>query len=55
MLFYVAMAAAALLALYLTDTFLRKSLRLFAHFFPNDFAGPDGWLVDTRARKGVFD
>ena len=30
-------------------------LRLCAPFLPDDICGPDGWLVDTENRCGVFD
>lgn len=30
-------------------------VRLAAPILPNDIAGPEGWLVDTDSRGGVFD
>jgi hypothetical protein len=34
---------------------LRSVLRAGTRILPDDICGPDGWLVDTTDRCGVFD
>ena len=55
MAFYAVLAVAIAARLYILDAVLRIGLRLMAGYFPTDVAGPDGWLIDTRASSGVFD
>lgn len=26
-----------------------------ARFVPNEYCGPDGWLIDTQSASGIFD
>ena len=52
----VAMAVvAAIAAVFFLDVLIGRTMRLTARIWPNDFAGPDGWLVDTQRGAGVFD
>lgn len=37
------------------EKILRDGAHLFASILPNDVCGPDGWLVDTTRRCGIFD
>jgi hypothetical protein len=56
MMSYLAVLGAAILvAPYVIDRVLRMVFRLMAYLFPSPVAGPDGWLIDTRSRNGVFD
>ncbi len=54
-LFWTMLIVALFVGPYVFDMIVHWSLRLMARYLPSDIAGPDGWLVDTRARTGVFD
>lgn len=47
----VTLVVAAICLEYVLRTVLRAGTRIL----PNDICGPDGWLVDTTRRCGVFD
>lgn len=55
MTLYLVLAVAVPLGIYAIDMLLRWSLRLMSRYYPSEVAGPDGWLVDTRSKAGVFD
>ncbi|KMW58739.1 hypothetical protein AIOL_003718 [Candidatus Rhodobacter oscarellae] len=46
-------AAATLTCACVAAWFVFKPLAF--RLLPQEFAGPDGWYYDTRARKGIFD
>jgi hypothetical protein len=41
--------------LFALDRLIPWVIRSFASVLPNDIVGPDGWLLDTRDARGVFD
>ena len=47
--------AAALIGLIVLDRLVAWVLPMIAPVLPNDYCGPDGWLMDTRQRSGIFD
>lgn len=55
MLTLVIAAVLTIAGLFVLDRLILWILRIFAFALPNDVAGPDGWLLDTRHAKGVFD
>ena len=46
---------AAIAAFIVLERLIGVGMRWGAPLLPDDICGPDGWLVDTKARKGVFD
>lgn len=48
-------AVATIAGLFALDRLIPWAMRSFASVLPNDVVGPDGWLLDTRDAKGVFD
>ncbi|MGR3503960.1 hypothetical protein [Pseudaestuariivita sp.] len=53
--FFVLVSAAIAFGFLAFDMILGRALKLLSRYWPNDVAGPDGWLIDTRARNGAFD
>ncbi|MGR3434286.1 MAG: hypothetical protein ACU0CO_05255 [Shimia sp.] len=51
----VAYVLGAAVAALIVDRALGPVQRGCARFLPDDAAGPDGWLVDTKRRTGIFD
>ncbi len=54
-LFVLLVAVAAFGALFVLERVVAWTIPWIAPLLPNVFAGPDGWLLDTRRAKGVFD
>lgn len=55
MVFWAMMAVCGFVCLVCLDRLLAFAMRVFEPHFPNEMAGPDGWLVDTQRHCGVFD
>ena len=55
MLYFAMGTAGGLASVLLFDLALRWLLRIGARYLPDDLAGPEGWLIDTTRRTGVFD
>lgn len=55
MLYWMTTALAAIVGLIVFERTLGAALSWLEPYLPNDFAGPDGWLVDTKHRCGIFD
>ena len=55
---FLALIAATCLVLagcLILDRLIPWAVRRCAPLLPRDLVGPDGWLVDTRNGRGVFD
>jgi hypothetical protein len=46
---------AGVLALFVLERALTVVMRWLAPILPDEVAGYDGWLIDTRTGKGIFD
>lgn len=42
-------------AVLIVERLLCWVMRVTAPLLPNEFCGPDGWLLDTERHSGVFD
>lgn len=55
MLTLVIAAVLTIAGLFVLDRLIPWVMRSFASVLPNDIVGPEGWLLDTRDARGVFD
>jgi len=46
---------ACVLGLVVLDRLVAWGLPWLAPLLPNEFCGPDGWLMDTQNASGIFD
>jgi hypothetical protein len=46
---------AAIVGLVVLDRLVMWVLPMIAPLLPNEFCGPDGWLMDTQQASGIFD
>jgi hypothetical protein len=55
MLTLVVAAVSTIAGRFALDRLIPLVVRSLESVLPNDLVGPDGWLLDTREAKGVFD
>ncbi len=55
MLSFAVVIFAALIGLLALDRVIIWVLPLITPLLPDEFCGPDGWLIDTRQASGIFD
>ncbi|MFW2541897.1 hypothetical protein ACN2XU_04585 [Primorskyibacter sp. 2E107] len=55
LLYAISIFLCALAALFAFERLIALAIRRIGIWLPSDLCGPEGWLIDTTRRAGVFD